>query len=701
MTTFKQFTENMMYYTIIFFIINEWLRPVMVLTDTGYFELFSLFVVLCLMLALLKTPLIISWMIKLVYISAFITYIYGGLSLFSAEGVRYLLAELQLNGEVLATGDFIAVTDPIRTSLFFLLIWMLVYLIHYWVAVRMTIFYFFVMTVFFIATLDTFTVYDGSAAIVKVVMLGLFMTALLFFKRLVVTTKSVMNLRMYSLYLLSVVLLISFAGGLALLLPKAGPQWADPVPFLKSATGQGGGDSVASNTKVGYRENDERLGGPFEPDDEVVFQIDATDRHYWRIETREEYTSKGWVSADTELAVFMPNELMPFAANMDEEVSFAWVEALTPYPFLLQPYRTAKYTITDNVQYLVNPITDRVDTLVDGRPQSIPSYNVEYYEPEYSYTALKQIMTSTEAGDMYLQLPDTLPQRVRDLALELTADAESVYDKARAVEGYFQRSGFRYETQNVPFPEDGEDYVDQFLFETKYGYCDNFSTAMVVLMRAAGIEARWVKGFTGGQEIARDGEMRTFEISNNNAHSWVEVYIDGIGWMPFEPTIGYSNEIDINYDVDTPDVETPEVEQPEPQHLEEATEQAEMQNGSSMKAATLLAIALVVLAIIYWLWKRRPANYLKMSDVAKEQPVQQASTLYERLLQLLAKQGLKRAPHETLQQFAKRVDRTLNTDHMSVLTALYERSVYSKHVDEADIVKMKEVFEYLINRLGS
>lgn len=702
MTTFRKFTENVMYYTIIFFIINEWLRPVMVLTDTGYFELFSLFVVLCLVLALLKTPLLISWLIKLVYISAFITYIYGGLALFSAEGVRYLLAELQLNSKVLVTGDVMAVTDPIRTSLFFLLIWMLVYLIHYWVAVRMTIFYFFVMTVFFIATLDTFTVYDGSVAIVKVVLLGLLMTALLFFKRLVVTTKSAIHWRMYMLYALSVVLLIGFAGGLALLLPKAGPQWADPVPFLKSATGQGGSEGAQSGAKVGYRENDERLGGPFEPDDMIVFQIEVPDRQYWRIETREEYTSKGWVSAETQLEI---NEQLRLTGSgsgrVNEDAQYAFVQALTSYPFLLQPYRTAKYDAGEYVQYLVNPLTERVDTLVDGRSEPIPSYTVEYYEPQYSYTTLKEVTTSLEAGEQYLQLPDSLPQRVRDLALELTAEADSVYDKARAVEGYFQRSGFRYETQDVPFPDETQDYVDQFLFETKYGYCDNFSTAMVVLMRAAGVEARWVKGFTGGQEIARDREMRTFEVSNNNAHSWVEVYIDGVGWMPFEPTIGYSNDVNIDYDMDTSVADTQEVERPEQERVEEEIEQAATQNGGGVKASLLASIALAVVAFLYWLWKRRPANYLKMTDVTKEQPIQQASTLYEQLLQHLAKQGLKRASHETLQQFAKRVDRTLNTEHMSVLTTLYERSVYSKQVDEADIKEMKEVFEYLINRLGS
>lgn len=700
MKTFKALLEKLLYYTIIFLILNEWLRPVMQLTDTGYFGMFSLFIVLCLVLAVLKTPLVVSSLTKLVFIFGFVVHVYGGLSLFSADGMQYLLNELQMNSEILLTGDLIAVTDPVRTSLFFVLIWMLVYLIYYWVAVRMTIFYFFVMTVFFIATLDTFTTYDGSVAIVKVVLLGLLMTALLFFKRLIVTTKTVINWRMYSLYALSVVLLIGFAGSIALLLPKAGPQWADPVPFLKAATGQDGGQVAESGAKVGYSENDERLGGPFEPDETVVFQVQAPTRQYWRIETRDEYTSKGWLSTGIALQTLAVEEQLPFAA-VEGDGQFALVSAIKEYPFLLQPYSTGSYAVDEeNIELLVNNLSERVDTLKDGRNMPVRYYSAIYYEPEYSYTALKEVTTSTEADTRYLQLPETLPQRVRDLALELTADEQTIYDKARAVEGYFQRSGFRYETQDVPFPADDEDYVDQFLFETKFGYCDNFSTAMVVLLRAADIQARWVKGFTGGQEVGRDGEMRTFEISNNQAHSWVEVYIDGVGWIPFEPTIGYANEVNIDYDLDTADTEALEPEAPEEEALEQQPKEATTQSGNGgVTAAVLAAIALVVMGGIYWLWKRRRPLMSPASPIQEEQLLdKQADALYYKLLQHLVRQDLKRAPHETLQQFARRVDRSLSTDQMSAFIAIYERAIYSKQLSDTDSLEMKECWEYLINR---
>ena len=123
--------------------------------------------------------------------------------------------------------------------------------------------------------------------------------------------------------------------------------------------------------------------------------------------------------------------------------------------------------------------------------------------------------------------------------MELTENEANWYDKVKAVENYFNRAEFVYSKENIPYPSENQDYVDQFLFETKIGYCDNFSTSMVVLLRAAGIPARWAKGYTEGERTIYQGDS-VYEVTNNNAHSWVEVYFSGIGWVPFEPTKGFS-----------------------------------------------------------------------------------------------------------------------------------------------------------------
>ncbi|MDE2766251.1 MAG: transglutaminase domain-containing protein [Chloroflexota bacterium] len=134
-------------------------------------------------------------------------------------------------------------------------------------------------------------------------------------------------------------------------------------------------------------------------------------------------------------------------------------------------------------------------------------------------------------ADAYLQLPETLPQRVHDLALEAAEGAETPYDQALAVRDYLL-ANYRYEL-DVPQPPEGSDGVDFFLFETRQGYCDYYASAMVVLMRSLGIPTRYVLGYAAGQY---DPGRNEYVVREFNYHAWPEVYFPGFGWLPFEPT---------------------------------------------------------------------------------------------------------------------------------------------------------------------
>src|SRR5690606_32086536 len=164
------------------------------------------------------------------------------------------------------------------------------------------------------------------------------------------------------------------------------------------------------------------------------------------------------------------------------------------------------------------------------------------------------------------QLPDELPERVRELAEEIAAGSDTVYGQAQAVERYFSTNGFEYSQSDIAVPAEDQDYVDQFLFETQRGYCDNFSTSMVVLLRSLDIPARWVKGFNEGEVIDTVDGYDVYEVTNNNAHSWVEAYMPGVGWMMFEPTIGFTGASDVDFDLD---IETSE---PEPEQMPDRPE---------------------------------------------------------------------------------------------------------------------------------
>src|SRR5690625_3037803 len=83
------------------------------------------------------------------------------------------------------------------------------------------------------------------------------------------------------------------------MVPKPGPQWSDPVPYLKGISENANGlGKKTTERKVGYGEDDTQLGGSFIQDDTPVFQAAVSEEHYWRIETKDEYTGKGWENSE-------------------------------------------------------------------------------------------------------------------------------------------------------------------------------------------------------------------------------------------------------------------------------------------------------------------------------------------------------------------------------------------------------------------
>ncbi|HZU45556.1 MAG TPA: DUF3488 and transglutaminase-like domain-containing protein, partial [Terriglobales bacterium] len=131
----------------------------------------------------------------------------------------------------------------------------------------------------------------------------------------------------------------------------------------------------------------------------------------------------------------------------------------------------------------------------------------------------------------YLQLPSgRVDPRVRELARHVTASKTNNYDRALAVEQYLlHKYGYTLELSRTP----PRDPLANFLFERKQGHCEYFASAMAVMLRTLGIPARIVNGFRGGEF---NDLTSSYVIRARNAHSWVEVYFPGSGWVTFDPT---------------------------------------------------------------------------------------------------------------------------------------------------------------------
>lgn len=153
------------------------------------------------------------------------------------------------------------------------------------------------------------------------------------------------------------------------------------------------------------------------------------------------------------------------------------------------------------------------------------------YQAEYHPNADIDLQLSEQNRQINLALPANGNEQARNFAQTLFARAGN--DPIRymnAVQQHITQNNFRY-TLSPPLL--GENRIDEFLFETQAGFCEHYSSTFTFLMRAAGIPARVVAGYQGG-ELGRDG--RSWEVRQMDAHAWTEVWLAEQGWVRVDPT---------------------------------------------------------------------------------------------------------------------------------------------------------------------
>ncbi len=208
-------------------------------------------------------------------------------------------------------------------------------------------------------------------------------------------------------------------------------------------------------------------------------------------------------------AVFAPSNLVRLRGNFMAESSNYSV------------FQRRGYLTRDSTDSVYNPFRNFAQIVYEGDsllPLVDPA-RARATSPDYPAQVL----------ETYLQLP-ALDPRIPELARKITASAANPYDKTIAVEAYLLRN-FRYTLNLTGSP--GREPLAHFLFETRAGHCEYFASAMTVMLRSIGIPAREVNGFLPGEynDLAGDYIVRA-----SDAHSWVEAYFPGSGWITFDPT---------------------------------------------------------------------------------------------------------------------------------------------------------------------
>lgn len=200
---------------------------------------------------------------------------------------------------------------------------------------------------------------------------------------------------------------------------------------------------------------------------------------------------------------------------------------------------------------LVDALRSDVRTLawvqVSRRPPDPPDIvalrSAGKLDPGDTYTITSTLSTATPqqlrqastdypgwVRDRYLQLPTDMPDRVSDLAREITRGIFNPYDKAKAIERHLHTLGYDQEIPAPPYDADG---VEHFLFDLERGYSEYFGSAMAVLLREADVPARMVVGYTPREFDANAGH---WVVREADSHGWAEAYFPGYGWVEFEPT---------------------------------------------------------------------------------------------------------------------------------------------------------------------
>ena len=136
--------------------------------------------------------------------------------------------------------------------------------------------------------------------------------------------------------------------------------------------------------------------------------------------------------------------------------------------------------------------------------------------------------------DLYLQLPDSLPQRVQSWPGDVAGNEPTPYDRAKAIESYLRQFTVAY---TIPDTPPGRDAVDYFLFESRQGYFNYHASAMVVMLRAVGVPARLAVGFIVDQPDL-DSDLGAYAVLDQNAYAWPEVYFPGSGLDSVQPHTG-------------------------------------------------------------------------------------------------------------------------------------------------------------------
>jgi transglutaminase-like putative cysteine protease len=261
---------------------------------------------------------------------------------------------------------------------------------------------------------------------------------------------------------------------------------------------------------------------------------------YWRLYALDEFNGTTWSSSDpraelgevlgspARLAVAaFPSTAEPLAQRYRilRDIDDPWLPMAYPAELVAVPFGEVRY----NANLATAVFEDGLD---EGMEYTVASRVV-------APTPAQLDLVTFDAPQRYGQytiVPATVDPRVGEIARQWTADGLTPYERVLELQNHFRDGSFFYSLDVEPVSD--ADALLDFLTNSRTGFCQQFATAMAIMVRELGYPARVAVGFREG---SADGN--TYLVKSNDAHAWVEVFFPGFGWLAFEPTPSRSNPV--------------------------------------------------------------------------------------------------------------------------------------------------------------
>jgi len=305
----------------------------------------------------------------------------------------------------------------------------------------------------------------------------------------------------------------------------------------------------------GYSSDVKKLGGPINLNDKLVLSVNADRSEYLRGSIKDNYNGFSWSKNKQDYSLKI-NEKHNVLSSKNFSPGFA-SNGKKLLVYLDQNTNSSIFA----PMYTYNVKLDKGDVFYDDAPtfiadlSKVKSYSVDYYDNLETQafencSDLDWLKESLNQGDSsefkkkyenYLQVPSTITQRTKTLLTDFSTLGASRYASISKMKEYLDIN-YPYTTSVSPVPKD-QDFIDNFLFTEKKGYCVYFATAATVLSRMMGIPARYVEGFKMPESKDSEG---LYKVTNKEAHAWCEVLVDPIHdiWTTLEVTpAAVSNQV--------------------------------------------------------------------------------------------------------------------------------------------------------------